>query len=407
MKKIILAVLFVVSTINCLQANQGVSQSKTISVDGILRKYRIYVPLIYDGSVSVPLVFNFHGKTSSAREQERYGDFRKIADTANFIIIHPQGMPNNTGENTWNVNDSEFNTSDVNFISALIDNIEAQYNINSSKIYLAGLSFGGTMSYKLACVLSDRITAVACVSGAMNYKQIQGCNPSHFLPVLQIHGTADPIIPFNGNVNFLSMEKIVNHWSKINSCDSVNADIETITNSVATDASTAQKFSYKNGMDGLVELYKVIGGGHSWPGSKFYIDVTNQDFSASVVIWDFFRKYDLDSLTVLNTNAGMRNSGEDTEQQSLSIKDKSVSANEQAIITSPNPFVNEFSLQLQNFASTSEITVTNLLGQIVDLQFNTSTKNNFTINTSQWIKGVYTISVNDGGIISHKKIIKK
>jgi len=49
-----------------------------------------------------------------------------------------------------------------------------------------------------ACSLSDRIAAVASVTGSMVVTQIPVCTPQHPVPVMQIHGAADSTVPYNG-----------------------------------------------------------------------------------------------------------------------------------------------------------------------------------------------------------------
>jgi polyhydroxybutyrate depolymerase len=405
MKKLILAAIFFLQFTSFANSQTGTSYERTIKINGINRIYRLYVPDAYTGAKRVPLLFNLHGKTSSAQEQEQYGNFRPIADAENFILVHPQGMPDNSGVNTWNVNDSEFNPSDIDFISNLIDKLSTEFNINTNRVYLAGLSFGGTMSYKLACELSEKITAIACVSGAMNFNQKSLCNPTHIMPVMQIQGTEDPIIPFDGNSNFMSMSQIVQYWSNVNDCNVSAPEVTSIPNVVTTDQSTAKKNKYKNGNYGLVELYKVIGGGHSWPGSPYYIDVTNEDFSASEVIWDFLKQFRLPNLSF--SNLGMVTNSEDEEKGSIQKSNADIAKESNVIIATPNPFTNEISIQTNNSKLASEITVTNLLGQKVELEFNNRSENNFNLNTSDWKQGVYIISVNENGNVTHKRIIKK
>ncbi|MEX1191316.1 MAG: hypothetical protein WEA99_05030, partial [Brumimicrobium sp.] len=98
--KLLLSFLFT-STLFFLSISQT-TLVETIQHDGMVREYRIYIPVVYDATESVPLIFNLHGYTSNAFEQENYGDFRSIADTANFIIIHPEGTEDSFGEQWWN-----------------------------------------------------------------------------------------------------------------------------------------------------------------------------------------------------------------------------------------------------------------------------------------------------------------
>lgn len=272
----------------------------SITHDGLQRDYRLYIPAVYDGSEEVPLVMNLHGYTSNAFEQEVYGDFRPVADTANFILVHPEGTMDNTGTTFWNAFGSPSETvDDVSFLSALIDSIASEYNIDMNRIYSTGMSNGGFMSYKLACDLSYRIAAIASVTGAMLDPTFLPCNPVHPTPVMQVHGTADPTVPYLGSLGVLGVEAGVSYWANFNNCNSTA--IETAVPDIdQTDGCTADHFLYSGGDQGsTVELYRVNGGGHTWPGSNPFITigVTNRDFSASAEIWRFFSQYELDVLS--------------------------------------------------------------------------------------------------------------
>ena len=256
--------------------------------DNVYRNYIVYVPATYNPSQSTPLVFNLHGRTSNAYEQMLYGDFRTIADTANFIIVHPQGLLDNTGVTHWNIGQST--VDDIGFFNSLYTRLIYDYNIDLSRVYSTGMSNGGYMSYYLACLMNDKISAVASVTGAMSqYTQII-CNPTHPTPIMEIHGTADLTVPFNDIISGLD------YWINYNNCNFI-ADTTVIPDLVLGDWSTVEHIVYNNGDNGsTTELFKVNNGGHTWPGSNFSIGVTNYDINASIEIWKFFSRYNLNNL---------------------------------------------------------------------------------------------------------------
>ena len=172
----------------------------TIMYDGRMRTFILYVPESYQADVPAPLVLNFHGYTSNNLEQMFYGDFRPIADTAGFLIVHPMGTVDLLGNTHWNVGWGSSTVDDVGFTNALLDTLSAEYNINQDRIYSTGMSNGGFMSYRLACELSNRIAAIASVTGAMTINTPSTCSPEHPMPVMEIHGTADSTVPYNGNI---------------------------------------------------------------------------------------------------------------------------------------------------------------------------------------------------------------
>lgn len=262
----------------------------SITHGGLQRDYILYVPASYSAATSVPLVFNFHGYTSNANQQMWYGDFRPIADTEGFIIVHPEGTLDNSGTSHWNVGWGGSTVDDIGFTESLIDNLSASYNIDNNRIYSTGMSNGGFMSYQLACELSDRIAAIASVTGSMSTNWFNNCSPNHQMPIMEIHGTAD------GSVPYATIPSIMDFWTNFNNCN--NTPIITNVPDINTnDGCTAEHQIWENGNNGsTVEHYKIIGGEHSWPGALFPNGVTNQDIDASEKIWEFFSKYDINGL---------------------------------------------------------------------------------------------------------------
>lgn len=281
--------------ITCFITTFGKSQTTLVDsflYQGIMRTYKVYVPSIYNSNNAVPLVLNLHGYTSNMDEQEVYGDFRPIADTANFIIVHPNGVADTAGTRSW----SCFGIgtiNDVGFLSTLIDTIALHYAINAQRIYSTGFSNGGFMSYELACKLSNRIAAIASVAGSMAVTQFLNCVPSHNIPIMQIHGTDDPTVLYAGDVWYVSADSLVHYWQLKNNCNA-NPIHTMVPDIVTSDLCSADHYVYNNGMQGsTVEFYKITDGKHTWPGAPINLSVTNMDFSASKEIWRFFNQYSL------------------------------------------------------------------------------------------------------------------
>ena len=149
------AYLFLIISLLSVRLNAQQTISSGILHNGINRQFILYVPLIYNGSKKVPLLLNFHGRTLNATHQMAYGDFRSIADTAGFIIVHPEGLLDNTAQSHFNVG-WDFgmgvsSTNDLGFTAALIDTLIKRYSIDTTRIYSTGFSNGGFMSFHLAC----------------------------------------------------------------------------------------------------------------------------------------------------------------------------------------------------------------------------------------------------------------
>jgi len=350
----------------------------SITHDGLVRTYRLYIPAKYKAGSNVPLIFNLHGYGSNNLQQEFYGDFRHIADTANFIIALPNGSLDASNKQFFNcLFDNNSNVDDVGFISALIDTVSAKYSIDKNAIYATGMSNGGFMSYELACKLSNRIAAIASVAGVELYTHFNSCSPGHPVPVMHIHGTNDGTVPYAGSLVWLPVETLVASWVDFNKCTKT-PNVSNVPDINNTDGCTAVHYVYENGENGsTVEFYKVVGGDHSWPGAIINLNTTNQDFNASKEIWRFFSKYKLNKLT------------ETKEPVSLNYK------------VYPNPTATLFTISFPDYSSKT-IWVTNAIGQqVLNFESNNTEEE---INVSE--KGLYFITVLEGNHIRTEKLIK-
>jgi len=277
---------------------------KEIRFDNADRSYRLHLPPNFDPTENLSLVFNLHGFTSNALEQEVYSGMDAISDNERFLVCYPDGI-----DNAWNVGWAFGSTAeDVGFISALIDELVNDYNVNPKKVYSCGMSNGGFMSYRLACELNDRIAAVASVTGSFVPEYLPLCNAGKAVPIFEIHGTADNVVPYEGVVGVAtSIADVIDYWTENNNC-TIDFLEEELADSDPNDASTVTKFHYQDCDDDTeVLLYRINNGGHTWPGSAINIGVTNQDINASQEIWDFFNRHSLeintgnnDQLTSLN-----------------------------------------------------------------------------------------------------------
>ena len=269
--------------------------TETLVHDGLQRSYILYIPASYDPGDPTPLVMNFHGYTSNSNDQMWYGDFRPIADTAGFLVVHPMGTVDDTGQPYWNANWGG-DVDDIGFTSALIDHLAMNYSIDLDRVYSTGMSNGGFMSYTLACELSHRIAAIASVTGTMTVAQVTGldpCQPVHSMPIMEIHGTADGTVPYVGNTWMGAIDDVMDFWTNINNCSN-NPTIFFIPDIDGSDGSSVEHYIYSGGDNGVeVEHFKIVGGSHTWPGSVFNSPGTNYDIRASNEIWRFFRKYNI------------------------------------------------------------------------------------------------------------------
>ncbi len=169
------------------------------------------------------------------------------------------------------------------------------HNIDPARIYANGLSNGGGMSHLLACTLSPRIAAIGTVAGAY-VDPPGGCQPSRPVPVISFHGTADPIVPYQGGVvsrtgyRLPVISEWVAGWAQRNACTPEPKALPAVGEvSGLVYASCSQNAE--------VIFYTVQGGGHTWPGGTPLPEAitgrTTRDVDASALMWEFFTRHPL------------------------------------------------------------------------------------------------------------------
>lgn len=341
MKNLLLLLLSIVS----IEANHAqTTVNGSFMHGGINRTYSFYVPASYTPGNAVPMVIGLHGLSSSGADFAQYRDFRPIADTANFIVVHPDGSTM-LGLKFWNYENLLGSTvDDVGFLEELIDVISASHSIDQERIYCAGMSNGSFMAYLMACE-SDRLAAIGTVTGSMSVNMYNDCNPSRPTPSIHVHGTSDGTNPYTGTSSMKDIPAVSLFWVNQNGCNTTPT-ITAVPNTNTTDGATAERYLYSGGTNGnTVEHFKVTDGGHSWPGSPMpsSSEVTCMDFDATKELWRFFSQYERTASLYENSDI------------QLNIW--------------PNPTQNSIYLHAENLRITN-VTIVDLQGRVVANQIN-------------------------------------
>lgn len=261
---------------------------------GQRREYVLYVPRSYDAGRPTPLVISMHGAGGWPVQQMNVSGWNRLADTQGFIVVYPAAAPG-AGPRIWHVDNGAGLERDVRFIAELIDTLEAAYTIDPTRVYANGLSNGGGMTFVLSCTLSDRIAAFGMVAAAQTLPWTW-CTDQRQAPMIAFHGTADPMIPYNGGTSWMAPDSFPNVltwtklWARRNRCAA-----SPITSVIAADVTRRE---YTSCADcATVVLYTIRGGGHSWPGGKplpdWFVGPTSNGIDATSVMWEFFREHPL------------------------------------------------------------------------------------------------------------------
>lgn len=253
--------------------------------DGGRRSAVVFVP--DSAGPGSPLILNFHGFGGQAEQHLLTADLRTLAEEEGVVLAYPQGSDLD-GSSHWNAAlpsaDNKSSAEDLDFARALVDNIYTEHGIDRDRVYAAGYSNGAMFAYSLACYGEGLVTAVVAVSGAF-LNAGEDCSPAQPLPLLLLHGTADSVIPYEGDGETLAVSETLDFWAAHNGLSNPEE-------SNAMDGNTRiETLRYTGGVgESAIVHHKVVGGGHIW----FDLNVDGQGLAA--MIWDFVSPYSSDAL---------------------------------------------------------------------------------------------------------------
>ena len=254
----------------------------SITVDGVERTFIVRSPDsggANAGDDAPAVLIALHGLGDTAAGFENATSLTGAVDTDRVMVVYPDGLPTPDGRRSWNAGSccnpaGQPPVDDVGFLTALIDTLVAEGG-DPEQVYLAGFSNGGMMAYRAACELGESIAGIAVVSGAL---VVDDCTEPGVVPLVAVHGTADPVVPYAGEVlspevqaslgqeRFPSVAQSVNAWRDRNGC---TADAEptvsgTVTTTRYTDCAPG----------GEITVVSIANGGHTWASPTGPFDPT-------------------------------------------------------------------------------------------------------------------------------------
>jgi polyhydroxybutyrate depolymerase len=277
--------------------------ARTLVSGDLERCYYIFAPPEYDPAQPLPVVFSFHGFLSNPESQALISGWHELAADEAFLVVYPEGtkFPQrwNSGA-TWGDSDVD----DVQFFRDMLEDLSSMAAVDPSRVYVNGFSNGGGMTVRLGCEAADVIAAIGTVSAAV--VATGDCNPAWQLPLMAFHGTADPVVNYEGGdmrgwllrwaagvtdapTYFVGFEDWVAVWAEGNGCDLTPETIPS-----HGDVSGVRYTDCDGGAD--VIRYTIDDGGHAWPGGWPIplVGKTSKDIDATAEMWRFFQEYNLE-----------------------------------------------------------------------------------------------------------------
>lgn len=309
--EIYLLILVAVLFSGCASAREpdaeGELSKHSILVGERERSYLLYAPANAEQHSGVrPLVLVFHGGGGTAKgiAREVGRSLHKIADRDGFFVAYPNAV-----EKMWDLGAGVISESldvridDRSFFGDLIDELVNTLPIDGRRIFATGISRGGQASYFVACAHADRIRAIAPVAMPMPAYLQEECAEAPGTGIAIFNGTEDPLVPYDGGAikvgrrerdEVLSTDATVAFWRSRNQC-SVEASDEQVINT-KRDRMHVHRTSWERCEQGPVVLYRIEGGGHTWPSGRqylprFVIGRVNKDIDGAEEVWSFFSRF--------------------------------------------------------------------------------------------------------------------
>ena len=262
----------------CQRAVQPGDSEITLLSGGRERTAVVHVPPVAAGR-PLPLVVGLHG--AGGQFFEPYSGLSVLADSEGFIAVYPNPIDHAGSRFFWNIDGPD----DVQFISDLLDYVEGNLCVDASRVYALGVSNGGGMAARAVCQLSSRFAAFASIAGG--YKELPRCRPTNPISVIEVHGTEDGSVPYNGapRDGAGAVRPWLAAWRLRDGCRGAPM--------VRLIAPRVERYDWTHCAEGAaVEHLEIFGGNHQLPGGLPPDRGQTGTVSAVWLAWGFLRGRD-------------------------------------------------------------------------------------------------------------------
>ncbi len=247
-----------------------------VDVAGTSRQVLVHLPP-FSGNGRIPLVLAFHGSGGSGPAMAAYSGFSRLADKAGFAVAYPSAA---APRRVWELggHEDEPSANDIAFARRLLDVLPRQTCADTARVSAAGVSNGGGFVARLGCVLGERLAGIVVVAGG--FSAVAPCATGRPVSVLEIHGTDDPVVPYNGRAGLGSVPAWLGAWRSRDGCPPRSHQVQA--------AARVHRFVWVPCRDGAVVVHlRISGGKHQWPGAVPADPGPASTISATDEAWKF------------------------------------------------------------------------------------------------------------------------
>lgn len=274
-------------------------------VGGLDRHWQLHVPGGYGDGESMGLLVALHGGGGSHTQLAKVG-LDDLSERERVLVAVP-----NAWEGYWNDGRRDpkavsvrRGVDDVAFIRRVIEATSAEYQVDPTRVYVAGYSNGAMMSARVACDLSHVVAAVGMVAGSLGKKASKRCEPAHPVSMVNISGPSDRVVPFEGGHisvrgrsrgHVIGVPKTASIWGRLHDCAVAAEQAAEDGDPNQNPKVSVQRWSGCRG-ETEIEVHAVAGVGHTWPinsarSSRGSDSSTPIGFDATETLWRFFEDH--------------------------------------------------------------------------------------------------------------------
>ncbi len=300
---------------------KGYTYKDTVNIDGINRTFQVHLPAGYRSMKNMPLVLAFHGLHLNGTLMMFLSGFNSVSDKNGFVVVYGDGI----GEQ-WDDGRGAHGYDDVGYVCKVIEKVSTTVSIDKRHVYACGISNGGYFSQLLACAIPDRLAAIGVVGATLVQGAANHCHSSRPMPIMFFLGTGDPLVAWGSAGNgsnvgelgdlaelvgvskiggvdsvlaryggIMPVPEVIDFWTAHNRCPSGNPYTSMEPDRDPKDGTRVKKEAWGSTGNEVV-LYRIEGGGHTWPGGMPYASQNfagriSRDIDASETLWQFFKTH--------------------------------------------------------------------------------------------------------------------